>query len=371
MLSLFNTFKKCNMFFYLMSDALKVRIKDANKVKVFLVNNGYLDFSKKLKKEEEFILFPIVELEDADKKIKKVRVPYEIVNVELEENIKRKNFKELAQEKLTEQEIERLKTSYDIVGDIAILEIDKELRKNEKLIAELLLESNQNVKTIVRKKGSHEGTFRTQKMEHLAGEKKKETIHKENGVALKMDIEKVYYSARQSTERKRVAEQVAKDERVLVLFSGCAPFPCVIAKNSEAKYVCGVELNPDGHEYGLENVEINKLNNVYLSNRNAKKIEDILRDFKDIPDFDPHFDRIVMPLPKTADEFLDQALFLSKRGTIIHFYDFQKEDETQKSVDKIEKGCHKNLMKAKILDVVKCGQQSPHTYRICVDFSVY
>ncbi|MFW5852932.1 MAG: class I SAM-dependent methyltransferase, partial [Nanoarchaeota archaeon] len=252
-----------------------------------------------------------------------------------------------------------------------ILEIDKEFRRKEKFIAECLLETNPNVKTVVRKQGSHEGTFRRQKMKYLAGDDKKETLHKENGIQLLLDIEKVYFSARQSTERRRIADQVKNGERVLVLFSGCAPFVCVIAKNSNPRYVCGVELNPVGHKYAVENIKLNKFNNVFLSNRDAKKTKAILKDFSSIPEFDPHFDRIVMPLPKSAEEFLDEALFFSKHGTVIHFYDFLDEKDFHLAHKKIEKACQRNLLKPKILDTVKCGQHSPHVFRICVDFMVY
>lgn len=173
-------------------------------------------------------------------------------------------LKEALKGKLTEKEILILKRAFDTVGDIAIIEIPDELIKKEKLIASKLLELHKNINVVCKKVGIHEGTYRTQKLKILAGEKRKETIHKENGVELKLDIEKVYYSPRSSTERKRIMGQVKKGEEVLVMFSGCAPFPCVLAKNTEAGYVYGVELNEVAHRYGLENVKKNKLSNVFL-----------------------------------------------------------------------------------------------------------
>ena len=82
------------------------------------------------------------------------------------------------------------------------------------------------------------------------------------------------------------------------------------------------------------------------------------------------FDRIIMPLPKTADEFLDEALMVSKKGTVIHFYDFLEEYEFGDAIKKIDKACKKNRMRYRVLETVKCGQHSPHVFRICVDFEI-
>ena len=77
-----------------------------------------------------------------------------------------------------------------------------------------------------------------------------------------------------------------------------------------------------------------------------------------------------MPLPKTADEFLEDALVVSKKGTIIHFYDFLPESEFDEAVKKIDKACEKMKLKHQILEIVKCGQHAPHIYRICIDFKI-
>ncbi|MBI4150380.1 hypothetical protein HY488_03175, partial [Candidatus Woesearchaeota archaeon] len=161
--------------------------------------------------------------------------------------------------KLSEKEMAGLKTAFDVVGDIAILEIDRELRKKEKIIAKILLQLHPQIKTVLRKAGSHTGKLRLQKMKHLAGRKTMETVHKESGVELRLDVEKVYFSVRLGTERLRIAKQVQPGEEVLVMFSGCAPYPCVIAKNSPARKVYGIELNKLGHAYGVENVFRNRL----------------------------------------------------------------------------------------------------------------
>lgn len=159
-------------------------------------------------------------------------------------------LKEVLKYKLTKNELAELKTSYDVIGSIAIIEIPEKLAKKEKLIANELMNLQKNIKTVCKKTSLYGGKYRTRKLKIIGGEKTKETEHKENGVILKLDVEKVYFSPRLSTERQRIMNLVKPKESVLVMFSGCAPYVCVIAKNTKAKEVWGIELNPIAHKYG-------------------------------------------------------------------------------------------------------------------------
>lgn len=245
--------------------AIKIALKDANTVKGFLMKRNLLDFTRRLKKTNDAIYFPIT-----DSNVGITDFEFEVCEEELAEIKRRPKFDDLLKSFLSEDELSRVKKAYDVVGDIAIVEIDEELRSKETLIADALLQSDPNVTTVLRKAGSHSGTFRTQDMAYLAGEEKKDTIHKENGVALKMNVENVYFSARLSTERKRISNLVKDGEEVLVMFSGAAPYPNVLAKNTNAKYIWGIEINPDGFRYGIENLRMNKLNNVFLMNDDVR-----------------------------------------------------------------------------------------------------
>src|SRR3989338_3718819 len=117
--------------------------------------------------------------------------------------------------KLTEKELSKAARSYDLIGDIAVIEVPRALKKKGKLIAETLLKSQKSIKVVAKKSGKHKGRFRLQKLKILAGEKRKEALHRENKVMLKLDAEKMYFSPRQAAERKRIAEQVKKGESVL------------------------------------------------------------------------------------------------------------------------------------------------------------
>ncbi len=335
--------------------ALKVLLKDAEKAKQLLLEKRILNLSYNPQKTVTEIHFPVT---SKDNRILHEIKPSHYVETKLQKAKENKTYKEhLA--KLTKAQKTMLPSSYDVVGDIIIIELKKDIIKKEKKIGEALLKANRGIKTILRKSGQHEGEFRTQKLKLIAGENKKETVYKENNVKLKLDVEKVYFSSRLSTERKRICSQIKKGENILVMFSGCGPYPLVISKNTDAKKIFAIEKNPIAHNYAVENATINKLKNIELIKGDVRTV---------IPKLKNKFDRILMPLPKDAEDFLDLALCVSKKGTIIHFYDFEQEKDIKKAEEKIMKAGKRNKKTCKILTVVKCGQYSPGKFRICVDF---
>jgi len=594
---------------------LKVPLKDAEKWKQYIAVNDIIDKDSYYIKDKKYIYFPIKkkfvilksnDIKDSGKKDGGGKDGVEDVSFiekDFPKSIQKGTLKENLSKTLSKEELSFVKTAHDVIGSIAIVEIPKDLETREKLIAETLLQINPQIKTVLKKAEIHEGVFRTQKMTYLAGINTKETTYKENNVTLKLDVEKVYFSIRLGNERKRIMKQVKPNEEILVMFSGCAPYPAVLSKNTKARHITGIEINPEGHKYGMENLRLNKIHNVLLINddvhhaipniyqkiiglkasyikkesesrlkfnpsiieihlfndnldgtklqdlekyivslkqknleifihipfkingenydlstddilptyrkigelckkyfisaiihlSNEKSIsdekmllekvkhleqyyeyfyfenmtrsfgtkEDILRvaksaGFKNIcidlahlyivyednkkmestiiaiqKEFNTYFhvadhdkkthtcevgkgfidfnnllplvnkgvievsskdeanpvesqgsydalknyhtknyDRIIMPLPKTADEFLDDALRVSKKGTIIHFYDFLPEDKFDDALKKIDVACKKRKLKHEIIEIVKCGQHAPHIYRICVDFKI-
>lgn len=271
------------------------------------------------------------------------------------------NLKFYLKNKLTSKELKLVPSSFDIVGDILIFsEFPKELAKREKLIGKIILENYAHIKTILKKTKKYSGKFRTPKLKVIAGEKRKETVHKENNVFVKLDVEKVYFSPRMSSERKRIAELIKPNEAILVMFSGSGVCPLVIAKNTKCKSAYGIEISPVAHKYALENAKKNKLEN---------KIKFFLGDVKRIlPQLDKKFDRIAMPLPKGGENFLELALKYIKNKGVIHFYGFLHEGEFYKAEEKVKSACAKTGKNCRILSTLKCGQYAPRFYRVCVDF---
>ena len=82
------------------------------------------------------------------------------------------------------------------------------------------------------------------------------------------------------------------------------------------------------------------------------------------------FDVIVMPRPQLKDSFLKEAFSLTKKGTVVFYYDFCKMDEKQKIIDKIKSEAKKCRKKIKILKVKQAGEIAPYKIRVRIDFRV-
>src|SRR3989344_4120901 len=174
------------------------------------------------------------------------------------------SLKQALKHRLSAKEHALLRRSFDLIGDIAVLEMPRELQKKEGIIAQALLNQHKHIKTVVKKVGGHTGRFRIQHFKILAGERKKITEYRENKSRMKLHLEMTYFSPRLAHERLRIAQLIKKPEEVLVMFSGIAPYCLAISRNSPARRIYGVELNKEAHQFGLENISLNKIQNIKL-----------------------------------------------------------------------------------------------------------
>jgi len=254
--------------------------------------------------------------------------------------------------------------AHDILGNIAIVKFSENVKeKNKKQFANKILKENKSVKTILEKTGKVKGRLRKIQTRYLAGENTKEVLYRENGCVFRFNVDKTYFSSRLSNERKEIASYIKKGELVLVMFAGIAPFPIVIARNSQAKKIYSNEINREANKYAKLNIELNKFKNkIELIPGDIKKVATKLKGMK--------FDVIVMPRPQLKESFLKEAFMLSKNRTKIYYYDFCKEDEINSIVEKVKGEAKKYKKKIKIIRVKKAGDIAPRRYRIRVDFVV-
>jgi tRNA (guanine37-N1)-methyltransferase len=238
-------------------------------------------------------------------------------------------------DKLTPLELKMLYKSFDIIGDIAVLKIPKGLESKSELIASAVMQLNKNIKTVLCQTSPIHGEMRLRELKWLKGDNRTETIHREHGCLFKVDLAKCYFSPRLSYEHIRVAKQVKHGEVVVNMFAGVGCFSIAIAKHSKAKKVYSIDINPHAVQYMRLNTALNKVEEIVepIEGDSKEVIASRLRNVAD---------RVLMPLPEKAYEYLDYAIMaLKPAGGIIHYYDFERagknENPIMKVIDKVSR----------------------------------
>jgi len=334
---------------------VKVKKERAEEVRRALKSANLLRTDVKIRHDANFVYLPLTE----EHKAKEV-VDMGVGSVEL----CRTEFEVLAIKPGIEELI-GFKPSYEIVGDIAVLN-----ESADEAVASAIMKLHKNIRVVARRRSHVEGVFRRRRIEIIAGERRTETVHKENGCRYKLDLERVYFNPRLATERNRVASLAARSasaETIIDMFAGVGPFSILIAKRAVKSHIIAIDINPDAIKYLRENIRLNAVENVEPIEGDVKAIYGAFRD---------KADRIIMNLPKSAYKFLAEAVqMLKPEGGTIHFY----------MVESIKKGEDMNNAKHKfctwltelgahtpeILTVRKVKAYAPRRYIIGIDARVF
>jgi tRNA (guanine37-N1)-methyltransferase len=179
-----------------------------------------------------------------------------------------------------------------------------------------------------------DGEYRLRGLELIAGEDKYVTLYKEYGCRFFVNVASSYFSPRLSTERLRISNLVTKDEIIINMFGGVGTFSVIIAKKTHA-LVYNIDSNLDAYVLSKINSKLNKLEECIVS---------LHGDAKDVMSsklFEKKVDRILMPLPEKAFEFIDvSAKCLKPSGGYLHFFSHIKSDTKSKALNDSEDYVH-------------------------------
>ncbi|MEM3437111.1 MAG: class I SAM-dependent methyltransferase family protein [Nitrososphaerales archaeon] len=265
---------------------------------------------------------------------------------------------------LTIDEIKQLYGSFDLIGDIAIIKIPNSLLDKKFIIAKAIMDNIKTVKTVLRQVTPVSGDYRTRELEHVLGEKKTLTLYKEHGCIFKVDLAKVYFSPRLSTERIRIAKIVKSGEVIVNMFAGIGSFSILIAKYQPNSIVYSIDINPSAYDLMLENIKLNKVSDRVIPFLGDARliIENFLRGISD---------RVLMPLPEKAIDYIDSALLALKPKGIIHYYAHihasKDEDPIEKAASEIDKRLKLNY---KILDARIVREVGPRWNQVVLDLLI-
>jgi tRNA (guanine37-N1)-methyltransferase len=231
-----------------------------------------------------------------------------------------KFLKKLLKGVLAEEDLEKVYSSFDMIGDIAIIKIPDSLLTKKNIIGEVILESIKNLKTVFLQRSSVSGEYRLRGLEVIAGNEKYVTYYREYGCKFLVNVATTYFSPRLSTERLRISKLVSPGEIVVNMFAGVGTFSVIMAKKHQIK-VYNIDSNLDAYILSIMNSRINRLKDRIFSVHGDS--QNILRSssFKD------RIDRVLLPLPERAHEFVDISInCLRPSGGHLHFFSHIKSD---------------------------------------------
>jgi len=280
----------------------------------------------------------------------------------------RRRLRKILSKVLPSDELVYVYNSYDIVGDMAILRLTNASRKYGRVIAEAVMSVHKNVRTVLAQTSSVHGDFRLRNLEYIAGENKTATVHRESGCLFSVDVKECYFSPRLLHERMRIARQVRNGEVVVNMFAGVGCFSIIVAKRSNGEKVYSIDVNPAAIEYMKENV---RLNGAY------GKVVPILGDAKEvIAERLQHVaDRVLMPLPEKAFEYLPHALLaLKKAEGWIHYYDFEHARKLENPIKKVKLKVAEKLQGLRVAFEIPFDRvvrtTGPNWYQVVLDIIV-
>jgi len=320
-----------------MIEALCIRVpRDAGELsRKRLIELHLLDNDLKIKSDGKYLLIPVL------KPVEGIGVPG-------------KDIFERLEKKST---LSQAPGAYEIIGDIAIIDQHEE---NAPEIADILLQ-HKNIKTVFQAASAVSGEYRTRELLFIKGEKKIETIYRENECRYLLDVTQVYFTPRLSTERARVADQVKNGDKVVDMFAGIGPFSILIAKRFPGSQIIAIDKNPVAIKYLRENVRLNKVKNIEIREGDARE------EVKGISDAD----HIIMNLPHSGLEFLYSAFGIIKSGGVIHFYAISHEDDLFEGLIKeIEAYAKKSCIQVFPIQCRVVRPYAPYQYNVCIDFKV-
>ena len=282
-----------------------------------------------LRKAQGMIVIPIVREPSTRQNsiLRKELGSFQIQRVAFEQQVSRpKSLQEIVAGQIPSHLISMLPHSFDVIGDIAIVDLRSVLTPYAVQIGNCIRQVNPNVRLVVKKSGEVSGKFRTRELQILAGSGGMETVHREFSCSYHLDISSVYFNPRLAHERLRVAKQVKENEVVVDMFAGVGPYSILMAKLQPTSRVYSIDINPSAIRY----LEANT-----FGNRVADRVAPLLGDARELSKLKVRgiADRVIMNLPSEAGIYIDAALrTLKTEGGIVHFYQFTQRDTIVDSV---------------------------------------
>ncbi|MFQ5951437.1 MAG: class I SAM-dependent methyltransferase family protein [Candidatus Geothermarchaeales archaeon] len=204
-------------------------------------------------------------------------------------------------------------SAMDVIGDIVIVKIPRELLKHKEEVGKAVLDTQKKARAVYQQVQPVSGQHRTRRLELLAGEPGTQTEHREHGCVYLVDVSQVYFSPRLSHERRRICQLVGSRETVVNMFAGVGPYSILIAKERPDVQIYSIDISPRSVWYHRVNSKRNKVyDRIRVIQGDARVI---LRE-----SLTGVADRVLLPYPALSLESLPSAVEGLRISGWLHVY---------------------------------------------------
>lgn len=181
-------------------------------------------------------------------------IPYDLVL-----DYKYWTYHDIISSLLPEDEQGEIPSGFSLVGHVAHLNLRDEYIKYKYLIAEILLDKNPNVRTVINKIDDvgEENEYRTFRYEVLVGPDDLHVTLSEENCIFKFDYSRVYWNSRLNTEHRRLVNSFKAGEAVCDVMAGIGPF--AVPAGKKGVFVWANDLNPDSYTSLADAIKRNKV----------------------------------------------------------------------------------------------------------------
>ncbi len=336
-------------------------------LRIYLVEKELLDTNFAITKDDEQLFFPLsrsITAEELSAVVQKIG-PLALVQKDINSIVRKPpDLVTALEEKLPAELVESIPHSLDIIGTIAIVELDSKLTPYESVIGDAIREVNSRVRTVYAKEGGVEGVYRVRPLRLITGKDESTTVHTEYGIKLAVDVAQTYFSPRLGTEHDRVARLVEVNEVIVDMFTGVGPFALLAAKRQPVT-VYAIDVNEQAIQCLKKSLTLNR-----LTGEVVPLIGDARKIIKD--QLEKKANRVIMNLPHTAFDYLDAAATaISPSGGIIHFYGITTESRSMETLcDEVIAELGNLGREATVTGTRIVRPFAPHEFQVVIDLQV-
>ncbi|HTT26268.1 MAG TPA: methyltransferase [Thermoplasmata archaeon] len=207
-----------------------------------------------------------------------------------------------------------LPRAFDVVGDVVLVRLDADQARWGSAIGAALRAFVPGARLVAWDRGVH-GEHRVRTLVPLAGEGGFRTVHRENGLAFQIDLQRAYFSPRLGREHARVAAAGRPGEEVLDLCCGIGPFGLTLLRSAKSRRATFVDVNPDAIALVEENAR-----RLGVADRVRALAVDLERFLADAP----VAERVVFNLPHGGIKYVAQVSNAVARGGTLHYYEIME-----------------------------------------------